>query len=309
MKDYREYQIREQRLNRVDTIVNDIIEKRTYPKLITTTFLLVEGPSDERFFQSHTHAALCQIIIADGKENIQPVLSLLEKEGQRGILAIVDADFDILEGRLPASPNVLFTDTHDLETMMLQSPALEKILMEFASHKKCAAIEAKSGKELRTILLECGKHIGYLRWISLQENLSLDFKDLSFEKFIDKETLAITDILKLIRIIQSKTRNSNANKSTPYYLEDSDIHDKMIQIYDEAHDPWHICCGHDLTHILSLGLRKAIGSTNKTEPDFLESCLRLAYEPAYFSNTRLYADTQNWEKANIPFVVLATQSS
>jgi hypothetical protein len=288
-------------------IANKLRMIRTNPTYQFCSFLIVEGSTDEKFFQKLINREKCQIIIAHNKTNAKSILQILEEESFLGILAIVDADFEILEGRLPASPNVLFTDTHDLETMILQSPALEKILLEFASHEKCTAIEAKSGKELRTILLECGKHIGYLRWVSLQEDLSLDFKDLSFEKFIDKDTLIITDIMKLIRIIQSKTRNSDTNKSTQRYLEDSDIHNKMTQLYDEIHDLWHICCGHDLTHVLSLGLRKAIGSTNKTDPDFLESCLRLAYEPAHFSNTRLYADIQHWEKANIPFVVLATQ--
>jgi hypothetical protein len=305
MKDYREYQIREQKLHPVDTIVNDIIAKRSHPKLADTTFLLVEGSDDQHVFGAYINPGTCQIYIAEGKENVQAVLSILENAQLQGILAIADTDFEALEGRSPGLPNLLFTDTHDLETMILQSPALEKILVEFASHEKCTAIEAKSCKELRTILLECGKHVGYLRWVSVREELGLDFKDLSFERFIDKETLVIADIMKLIRIVQSKTRNSSANPSNQNYLEDSDIHDKMMQLYDETHDLWHICCGHDLTYILSLGLRKAIGSTNKTDPDFLEKCLRLAYEPAYFSSTRLYANIQNWEKINIPFVVLA----
>ncbi len=290
-------------------IANKLRMIRTNPTYQFCSFLIVEGDTDGKFFQKLINREKCQVTISHNKANAKTILQILEEESFLGILAIVDADFEALEGRLPASPNILFTDTHDLETMILQSPALEKILVEFASHEKCTAIETKSEKKLRAILLECSKHIGYLRWVSLREDLSLKFEDLSFEKFIDKETLVITDILKLIRIIQSKTRNSDTNKSTQRYLEDSDIHDKVIKLCNETHDLWHICCGHDLTHILSLGLRKAIGSTNKTEPDFLESCLRLAYEPAYFSNTRLYADIQNWEKVNIPFVILTTQRS
>ena len=44
--------------------------------------------------------------------------------------------FDILEGTVPLSQNLLFTDTHDLETMLLNSPALEKVLSEHGSETK-----------------------------------------------------------------------------------------------------------------------------------------------------------------------------
>jgi hypothetical protein len=206
---------------------------------------------------------------------------------------------------LPTSPNLLFTDTHDLETMILHSPALEQVLLEFASEEKRITIETKSGKELYPLLLECGKHIGYLRWVSLREGLSLKFEDLGFEKFINKDTLVI-DILTLIRHVQSKSHNADRDRLHQKYLEDSDIHDKMMQLYDETHDLWHVCCGHDLICILSLGLRKAIGSTNKIDPELLESCLRLAYEPAYFCKTLLYAVMQKWEQTNVPFIVLTS---
>lgn len=55
-------------------------------------------------------------------------MSILEKDAFLGVLAIVDADFDILESKLPESKNVLFTDAHDLETMIMKSFALEKVL-------------------------------------------------------------------------------------------------------------------------------------------------------------------------------------
>ena len=72
------------------------------------------------------------------------------------------------------------------------------------------------------------------------------------------------------------------------------------------HDPWQICCGHDLVKIIAIALGKLIGTNNKKEvlPDVLERSLRLAYEEAYFIKTKLYQDICTWDNNNHPYKVL-----
>ncbi len=108
----------------------------------------------------------------------------------------------------------------------------------------------------------------------------------------------------MITSVQGHTTGST--RSQKPLLKDDDIHAKIQQLSSDLHDPWHVCCGHDIVSILSLGLRKAIGSNNSqgVEPDHVEMCLRLAYEWSYFSQTQLYAAIHNWEKINAAFVVL-----
>jgi hypothetical protein len=139
--------------------------------------------------------------------------------------------------------------------------------------------------------------------VSLRENLSLKFEDLKFDKFIDKEKLTV-DIMRLIRIVQSHT-SDNMGSQKPQFKDD-ELHDRMQQLSSYLHDPWHVCCGHDIVNILSLGLCKAIGSNSSqvARPDQVEKWLQLAYEWSYFSQTQLYAAIQNWEKVNAAFVVL-----
>ncbi len=109
-------------------IANKLRMIRTNPTYQFCSFLIVEGDTDGKFFQKLINREKCQVTISHNKANAKTILQILEEESFLGILAIVDADFEALEGRLPASPNILFTDTHDLETMILQSPALEKFL-------------------------------------------------------------------------------------------------------------------------------------------------------------------------------------
>ena len=121
-------------------IANKIIATRKYPGNASLAFLIVEGETDRRFYMRFIDKNQCQITNAFNKSAALQVLSILEKELFSGSLAIVDADFDVLTGKLPTSQNVLLTDTHDLETMIIQSPAFEKVLDEFGSAEKIGKI-------------------------------------------------------------------------------------------------------------------------------------------------------------------------
>ncbi|HKQ74228.1 MAG TPA: DUF4435 domain-containing protein [Blastocatellia bacterium] len=260
-------------------------------------FLVVEGQTDALLYKRLADTKQCRLIVAHNKENVVEILMLLESGNFIGALAIVDADFDTLEGKVFASPNIFLTDTHDLETMLLKSPALEKLLLEMESETKLDEFVKSLGKELRDALLEEGLHLGYLRWVSLRHGHELKFEGLKYRDFTDLTTLTIN---------QSKLIKSIKNHSQKPQLLDQELQQQIEAIRDETHDKWHVCCGHDLIGILSVGLRKAIGSQRshkEIEPEILERSLRLAYESAWFRDTQLYASIGLWEGHNTPFQV------
>lgn len=306
MGDYSEY--RNRGLRGVDGMANAIILTRKYPGNSLLSFLLVEGPTDKKLFISLVDTQKCQITIAYGKDNIRDILAILEQESIPGVLAIRDADFAMLEGKMPTSSNQLLTDAHDIETMLIQSPALEKVLNEFGSENKISTFVKKSGKGIRTLLLDCGQHSGYLLWLSLREGLAFDFDELDFTKFVDGNNLEV-DILRLITHVKERSRQTHSSSSKQTNLSVNDIYNKMQQLQDDGHDLWHVCSGHDLTHILSIGLRKVLGTHNAQEvkPEQIEIYLRLAYERAYFQKTRLYTSIQTWQTSNTPFVILKAE--
>jgi hypothetical protein len=127
------------------------------------TFLIVEGDSDAKCYRQLIDTSCCQLVIARNRNMAISVLKILQAPVVPGVIAIVDKDFDELNGTLPEIPNLFFTDTHDLETMLLRSPALEKLLGEFASEEKLA----KFGRDVRDVILNSGCTIGYLLWVSL----------------------------------------------------------------------------------------------------------------------------------------------
>lgn len=273
------------------------------------TFLLVEGRSDETFYKNFVDHSTCRLRVTEGKQRAIDILQILENETMpsgstfAGVLAIVDADFDRLESLSPQSPNLLRTDTHDLETMIIQSPALDKLMDIFGSEEKLEEF----GRDVRTALLEAGKSIGYFLWLSKSDNLNLTFDGIKFKEFINDKTLQV-DELKLINEVKNKSQPAvKSALSDPV-----DIQKRIAAKKKAGHDPWQVCRGHDLVEILSVGLRKALGSnqaidveaSSEKRKNTLENQLMLAYEAAYFLKTQLYQELLTWEGNNKPFKVL-----
>lgn len=279
----------------VDRDVNAIRLRRS---IFSGTFLLIEGSSDKVFYERFVDKVACELISISGKPSskvrVIEVLSILGKSNFQGILAVVDADFDHLKVSSDSISNLIRTDTHDLETMLLNSSALEKVIAEFGSEEKIT----KFGRDVRIALIEAGISIGYLRWISQTDELNLTFNDIKFSKFIDDKNLQI-DEFKLIQEVKNKSRS--------FWLKTEDLQQRLTNQKNDSYDPWQVCCGHDLVEILSLGLRKAIGSAKDSdvEPNNLERSLRLAYEETYFYKTQIYSYARSWESNNQPFKVFS----
>ena len=281
-----------------DNVANEIRMTRTQ---FSGVFLIVEGQTaDLPVYRRLVDPKLAQVTPAHSKDNALVALKILEDAHFPGVVAIVDADFWRLEELDPMSPNQFITDTHDLETMLLESPSLEKLLDEFGSEQKITNFTANNKTDIRQALLTAAGPIGYLRWASQRSNLSLKFEGIIFSRFIDDETLHV-DIRDLIRVVK--------NKSGRHDLSDDDLQDKINELADSKHSYWDICCGHDLVCILSFGLRRTLGSNQHREvkPEVLEKFLRAGYESAYFSSTQLYRSLRRWETSNPQFRIFSTE--
>lgn len=276
----------------VDSVANEI---RMLRSTYAGTFLLVEGESDRKFYGRFVDGTRCRIKVApdrpDGsKQCVFKILEILERSEFAGILAIADADFERLSGFIDESPNLFRTDSHDLETMLIASPALDKVLRERGSAEKIANF----GREIRATLLEIGLWIGIFLHLSQQEGLALRFEDLDVAKFASKQSLEM-DVLKLIKNVKDKSQNPALNES--------EWRQKLQLGRQQISDPWQVCRGHDLASVLAFGLRQAWGTVASLRADDLERELRLAYETDYFRATQLYRAICHWEQENQPFQV------
>ncbi len=276
-----------------DEVANEAIMTRQGNQ---TLIILVEGFNDDKVFSKFLADPETEIICSWGKENVLSATNILEEQNIFGFLAIVDADFWHIDGHPPISENVLVTDHHDVEMMMMKSRSFEHFVTEVCSKAKLSAFLKSHGvTDIREILINLALPLGCLRRYALLSDISLCFEGLKFSTFIEKETLGL-DLERMVKSVLYLTKNPGLHlKEIVQHL----IH--MVQNLSD--DPYHICCGHDVIAILGVGLRKCIGSKSKeaASQQMLESALRLSYDSKCFRDTQLYAAALRWSERNAPY--------
>jgi hypothetical protein len=275
-----------------DSIANEIRMTRGQYK---GAFLLVEGSTDALLFERLTNGR-CKVIFSNGRDNAIKVVEILDSDNINGVLAIVDSDFWFLDGVDPPSPNILVTDGHDLETMLIFSEALERVLAEFGSLKSLQNL----GIHVRHLLIKFALPLGLLRLMSVpnRKNLGLNFKEIRYYNFLDFDKRSV-DVKQMVSEVMLNSRNSKLNAE----LLISELNTKLDEDVSEVE---HICNGDDLVEILALGLSKVFGNvrSKSLNPHSLRSILRLAYDDRCFSPTNLHAGIKKWELLNPGFPVL-----
>ena len=277
-------------------IANDVMmTRRGHPGPI----VIVEGDSDSRFYGKYLPQKTCKIIPAHTKKNLLDAINQLEIRGATGFLAITDCDYTYLEKRLPKSINLTFTDFHDLETLLLISPALENILREILPTEKLTYVK-EIGRLAREEILIFGLQIGHFRWLNYRKNLRLNFQNLPYDQIIDlqNKSLRLDFFIKYI----------SAFAKTGSYIKEAEFTEEIKALKSQSANPWHVCQGHDLVNILNIILPeicnklfgRIIGGEVKRQINVsqLSKDLRLAYEESYFINTQLYSQLLIWEKSN-----------
>lgn len=258
--------------------------------------VLVEGDKDDlalaRFFLVPNN-----IKVAGNKEIACRTMEIVESRGIPGVVAIVDPDLDLLEARGTGSPNILTHDCHDLETALLRSSAFDRILREFGNPTTIDSFVRQTGMSVREVLLEAGKPIGYLRWLSFKRNWNLKFEGLTYSRFINRFTLSI-DVGDLVDTVKNNSQRPD--------LDRDEVLEALSAELGGSHDPWHVCNGHDLVSILSVGFRKALASRSAAtvSSEALQTALRLAYDASDFSSSALFAALEAWEISHHPFRIL-----
>ena len=275
-------------------IANEVRLKRTQHR---GSFLLVEGSDDSRAYKRFFQPYECRVVLAFSKDNVISAIRLLDDEAFKGALGLVDSDFDKLDcTRLP-SENLVRADCHDLEAMIIRSNALDIVLHEFASAEKLSRFQDRHGFSVREWLLETARPLGYLRWNSLRRGLNLWFRGLRFSNFVDPRTL---------KLHPAKLLTEVRNRSMNWAISDQEL---TQHGWPQNHndDPWQLCCGHDMVDLLTLALKRAIGSEQNLATEQVASSLRLAFNHQDFAQTELRAAIQQW-KTKTGFTVLIPAS-
>jgi hypothetical protein len=256
------------------------------------SFLILEGDDDSKFWTSRIAVGLCELVDGNGKPNVERALERLDRRRFQGALGIVDDDFDSLQGRPRPSRNLIATDAHDLECLLLRSPALERVLAEQGSRKKIQRFEQTHNYTVRDALLERGVALGQLRWLALRKGKDVPFSRLRPQKFLDRDTWDLSvDRLHEEAIALGLSGSPEDLRAELHSL--------------PRFDPWSVCQGHDLVSILRIGLSKVLGSLKASKGvDDISAMLRSAFDDQHLHGGYLGAAIRAWEQSNEPYRVL-----
>ena len=258
-----------------------------------TSILIVEGRDDRLLIEKFINPEVCRIIVAENKTKVEEVVRILDDEARAGVLGMVDADFDRITGRPGISRNIVMPDGHDIESMLIQSAAIESVWVEFGSAEKMASFENNALKSINRI----AQSIGCLRLHSMRSLLNLRFSGMNVANFIDHNTFQFN---------RTAFVNEIKNRSQRQNLEDSKLLNAMTKIDAEGHESAELSNGSDLITILSYALRRTFGTNNASEvsEDKLRTSLRLAYHRSDFEKSELFSDIRRWEMESQSFSIL-----
>ena len=254
------------------------------------SFLIVEGRDDRKLWLALCRND-CDVVDGEGKNNVVGCIQKLDDEDFRGALGVTDDDYDSLMGKTLVSRNLVATETHDLECLLIRSPALERVLAEFGAPEKIDEFEKASGVDVRTALLDRALRFGRLRWAALKFELDINRDAIRVARFVSTETWEV-DYDGLIRAtLDGSSESENSLRGYVESLPDA--------------DPWIIAQGHDMVRILRMGLRQALGEIpNSIGPEQISSVLRAGFHSEHLYCTVLGKSVRNWEAFNPAYPVL-----
>ncbi len=263
--------------------------------LFAGAIIITEGDTDARVFKRFFNVTRCRLVPSNGKPNAIGATLRLDGERFSGLLAIVDADFDYLESIRPPSPNILYSDTHDLETMLLSSSSLIKVLSELLSVPRAKTMPLP----ILDLAFQAALPLGYFRWLSSphKENLGVKFKGIVFTQFIAMPSF-VTDIDSMINEV---VRNTG---SSPLDVIATKV--KLHALTTGSHDKWQVCSGHDLVEVIFLALKYHWGNhrAQTITLNVFDAMLRIAYDETDFKSSNLFQEIRKWETRNPLFKFL-----
>jgi hypothetical protein len=254
-------------------------------------FLLLEGADDGRFWAGRVRET-CGLLIAGGRSTLLDALAIIDARPIAGVVAVADPDYDSLQGTLPASANLVFTDAHDLETTLASIGALRRVVYEFGDAAKISAFEQRKSDPVALALAKLTAEFGRFRWLNVRRAAPVSMEWLKPKAYLDIRDLSI-----------SRTRLARDAVSAGLAPDPTTLANELAAL--PAADPWLVAQGHDLLEVVTVALRRVLGSLPSTRGvNDVASALRLAADGQELANTNMVQGIQAWQTGQGHYVVL-----
>lgn len=259
--------------------------------------IVVEGTTDERVFYRFFGDEKVRYEITYNKEKVIDVVNFANRDSFCGLFGIIDCDYDFILNMCKNIPNLLYTDSHDIITMIFYSNAFDLFLREYGYDPEILKINPNVLITLLNIVMPLG--IYRLLIEQNKSSIQVQIKNAKIEDFLDFNNFSF----KIEEFINNTLiPNNDEGINTISIMKKINENLKNTSV-----DIWHICKGHDLIVVLSQFLILKIGNNRKgkkLDNDLTEAALRAYYEMNFFISTKLFKSIVDWNLKNRDYLFI-----
>lgn len=244
--------------------------------------IVVEGEDDEKALKKFFNMQAVEFFCTGNCLKVKNAMHIVstDKQLKDCVIGIKDADFDHIKKISYNIANLMLTDTHDMETMMLTSKVCRKICLE-TTNEEYPELSAEAMKAL--------KNISYLRYyndkIILRRGSDKDGINFKGIKIADVASHSVQDVLQRVK------DNGNSKKTSYPDLDTINLFISQNPIDDE--DLTLFTNGHDLVYAIRDILHKDEAAKAYSDKSIV-TMIRIGYAKEEFEKTNLYKSIDNW---------------
>jgi len=250
------------------------------------SFILVEGNDDSKLLRRFLSEKAVPVPCRNREIVIEATRILTDIPSLIGIIDS-DAESFIIERAFPA--NIFQTDFRDMEISLFAPGNLESILIEIGSSEKIEKWCSIYGSIFERLMVESSK-VGGLLHLSNKQNLGLNFQDLKWKNFANKDTLEV-NLETLVEYVKSKSHRGELSTSA--------LVNQVNQVL-ALMDRKQIIRGHDIISWIAFALQSTLGSVGSIDTDSVATVFRLSVSRDQFQQLALYRAIQDWSSSR-PF--------
>ncbi len=250
------------------------------------TLIIVEGIDDRKAYARLFDENSTYIHSMDGCGKYSDILETLNPHYGNRMVAIKDADFDVLNGVEIKYANLFITDGHDAEIMMADEDFERVIQSEFLGGVR---IPLFFNVEMDM------RHLSYIKWINDKYQYKINVEKMHpYHELYDGNTeIPISECLKKLYDM-----DCNADKMC--------LQEDAIQLFETEHPTENyanLTNGHDLFEgicrkLYYLGENGVRITGRRPEEQDISRLARASFSNDKFKKTKLYHDINVWQRVN-----------
>lgn len=263
-------------------IVNDIRLSLNSPQGEKKVFVLLEGESDLALFRRIIKSNFIEFKPSyGGKSFVELIIAKLSNLSNK-VVGITDADFDNLIQIESKYKNILKTDCHDLEMMLVRCEDIYRdVLLNFVIAEELIIP--------RSNILNLIQFVSGVKFLNYTKSLNLN-QEVSFRPYLDLDNLQFHKQEYLQKVF-----SASINKEIIFSCGEVD------STIDEVNDPYNLCNGHDfmkaLVTVINHINRKFHRSSGHKDTEVTRS-FSLLYTFSHFQKSALYKHLFSWLEIN-----------